>query len=363
MLQAVKRLRNLAKGQRRIIAATNLNISPTSMSALPRWIARIVSLSAADANDYFVARFKDLLTEEDRRLENGFVPDDVCWNPVPIATRNADLVSTDSPVSVATTNEPRNRYSDILPFNYNRVVLNTRISEFSSQINSSESSNYINASFVGGFPFCSSYIATQGPLDSTICDFYHMMLDQKSRVVIMLTPLVEKGRVKCAKYWPDVGKSMQTKDLQLHTISETTDLIHSELLIRKIRVKCPDSSSTEITQIHFTDWADHRASAIEIVLRVINVAEGLQKEYSEVGPMVAHCSAGCGRTGTFIAIACCKAIIQSDGIAGMSKETDLIYEIVGLLRQQRVTMVQTLEQFRFCYQVILFWIQSTTKSL
>ncbi|CAG8500456.1 4295_t:CDS:2 [Ambispora leptoticha] len=237
-------------------------------------------------------------------------------------------------ISVAKTHEAQklNRYTDVIPFDYNRVKLSTK---------RPSKTDYINASFIEAPNKVRRYIAAQGPLQETIDDFWLMVWEQNSRVIVMLTKEIEKGSPKCIRYWPsqkDQPIESSVTGLKVSLESETLD---------------PDTSC----------WPDHGVpDSPDIVLQLIRKTNELQQEYQnrqnigrndrekeEVGPVVVHCSAGCGRTGTFCTIDSALALLQDMH----DKSSDLIYSLVQYFREQRTHMVQTLSQYQYCYLVVL----------
>ncbi|CAG8736595.1 1385_t:CDS:1 [Racocetra fulgida] len=249
-----------------------------------------------------------------------------------------------------------NRYTDIVPFNYNRVKL------IKQRPNKTD---YINASYVEAPGKVRRYIATQGPLDNTIDDFWLMVWEQYSTVIVMLTREQEKGRNKCSKYWPDEGNlPMVFPDIGLKIGLESEELDpNATCVVRTFRVeKFEDAHVIEvrqITQLHFIGWPDQGVpDSPDNVLNLVVKTNEIQRRYiddanlqqTKIGPVVVHCSAGCGRTGTFCTVDSTLALLpefQPDD------KSDLIYNLVGHFREQRRTMVQTLGQFQYCYLAVL----------
>nr|CAG8499316.1 12543_t:CDS:2 [Entrophospora candida] len=187
-----------------------------------------------------------------------------------------------------------NRYSNVLPFNYNRVKLIRK--------RPGRTDDYINASYIRAPYDVKKYIVTQGPMKNTLEDFWLMIWEQNSKVIVMLTKEQEKNIIKCDKYWPDLGSPVIYKNSGLKVELEKEDLDPSTTcVIRTIRIEKID---------------DYFYSDIDLLNNNIN-------SYS-VNSVVLHCSAGCGRT-----------------------------DLVGYFREQRVIMVQTLGQFQYCYLAVL----------
>ncbi|KAJ2635948.1 phosphotyrosine-specific ptp2-like protein [Coemansia sp. RSA 1286] len=188
----------------------------------------------------------------------------------------------------------KNRYTNIFPFDSNRVRLRS-------------SNDYINASYVSYFdgPL---YIATQGPLPATVADFWQMVWEHKVRVVVMLTRVFENGREKCHRYWPQSpGGSTVHGDLRIEFQAEARHPDDATVISRRLRVSKVDSPDDAIvvTHLQYETWPDHGAPETPLsVLRLrelARIAQGNDEECKRI-PLVVHCSAGCGRTGAFCAI-------------------------------------------------------------
>ncbi|KAJ3029881.1 UNVERIFIED_CONTAM: hypothetical protein HDU68_010768 [Siphonaria sp. JEL0065] len=257
----------------------------------------------------------------------------------------------------------RNRYSNIFSFDHARVLLR------------GAKHKYINASLLitnqlTGSPHPSSYIAAQGPLKNTVNDFWLMAWEQQSAVIVMLTGCNEGGREKCFQYWPQKGQGawlLETESItfKVECVSETEKTQGLEVRSFKFIGTEHGGSPVErvITQIHFTTWPDHQSADPSSILLTIDIANEYQKAAANPGPMIVHCSAGVGRTGTFVVIDSVLKRIHHGGFdmsfEGMntdpnSFENDPIYQCVMTIRSQRVMMVQTLEQFKVCYEAVLF---------
>ncbi|KAJ1569882.1 hypothetical protein HK096_011233 [Nowakowskiella sp. JEL0078] len=345
-----------------------------SRVSVPAWLSRINFENPLDCLDKLSPTFDFLEMDEFERLKNGFTPDPSCIDCIPIAYKESASLFGNSVFSVSKLpeNKHKNRYGNVLPFDYNRVRLATPRELEYLEIQSFKFSDYINASHVGGFFHTDQYVAAQGPLDSTIPDFYNMILDHEIRVVVMLTPLIESQRVKCAQYWPEEGNCLVFTNshlpIKIEHIRESRDQRFDSAIVRQLRIS-RHGKQVEISQIHFENWADRAASNINSVLSLISLAESIQSKYKSedtlksVGPMLVHCSAGCGRTGTFITIAICMALMREERQRSIMcadevnqvDEVDLVFQTVGLLREQRVKMVQTFDQFKFCYEALKVW--------
>uniref|UniRef100_A0A8C1M339 Receptor-type tyrosine-protein phosphatase kappa n=1 Tax=Cyprinus carpio TaxID=7962 RepID=A0A8C1M339_CYPCA len=230
-------------------------------------------------------------------------------------------------------NRMKNRYGNIIAYDHSRVRL--------QPLEGEQSSDYINANYVDGYHRPNHYIATQGPMQETVYDFWRMVWQENTATIVMVTNLVEVGRVKCCKYWPDDTEIY--RDMKV-TLIETQLL--SEYVIRTFAVEKRGAHEIrEIRQFHFTGWPDHgvpyHATGLLGFVRRIKA-----KSPANAGPMVIHCSAGAGRTGCFIVIDIMLDMAEREGVVD-------IYNCVRELRSRRVNMVQTEEQYVFIHDAIL----------
>ncbi|XP_072227811.1 tyrosine-protein phosphatase non-receptor type 13 isoform X2 [Leuresthes tenuis] len=230
-------------------------------------------------------------------------------------------------------NKKKNRYQNIVPFDTTRVVLG-------------KDGGYINANFIK-MPVKDEsfmYIACQGPLPTTLGDFWQMVWEQKSNVIAMMTQEVEGGKVKCQRYWPDTPRTAEMVDDRLQ-ITLIKDQHLDNFVIRVIEVKDIQTNEVQqVTHLNYTGWPDHGTpSQPEQLLTFISYMRAVHRS----GPIITHCSAGIGRSGTLICI---------DVVLGLiSKDADFdISDVVRNMRLQRQGMVQTEDQYIFCYQVILY---------
>ncbi|XP_057679910.1 receptor-type tyrosine-protein phosphatase mu-like isoform X5 [Corythoichthys intestinalis] len=230
-------------------------------------------------------------------------------------------------------NRMKNRYGNIIAYDHSRVRLQPQDGE--------KGSDYINANYVDGYHRPNHYIATQGPMQETMYDFWRMVWQENTAAIVMVTNLVEVGRVKCCKYWPD--DSDIYGDVSV-TLMETQLL--SEYVVRTFAVeKRGVAEIREIRQFHFTGWPDHgvplHATGLLGFIRRVKA-----KTPSAAGPTVVHCSAGAGRTGCFMVIDIMLDMAEREGVVD-------IYNCVRELRARRVNMVQTEEQYVFIHDAIL----------
>ncbi|XP_077374050.1 receptor-type tyrosine-protein phosphatase beta [Festucalex cinctus] len=235
-------------------------------------------------------------------------------------------------------NRGKNRYNNILPYDSTRVKL--------SHVDDDLCSDYINASYIPGTDFRREYIATQGPLPGTKDDFWKMLWEQNVRNVVMLTQCVEKGRVKCDRYWPAEREPLYYGDLIVHMTSESA---LPEWTIREFNV-CSEADVRHLRVLrhfHFTVWPDHGVpdSTRSLVHFVRTVRDFVNRSPAGGGPTVVHCSAGVGRTGTFVALD--RLLRQLD-----TSDTLDIHGCVWQLRLHRSHMLQTERQYAFVHQCI-----------
>ncbi|XP_048390119.1 tyrosine-protein phosphatase non-receptor type 13 isoform X3 [Stegostoma tigrinum] len=230
-------------------------------------------------------------------------------------------------------NRRKNRYKNILPYDGTRVPLG-------------EEHGYINASFIK-IPvdkYDYTYIACQGPLPHTLADFWQMVWEQESNIIAMMTLEVEGGKVKCQRYWPELkGKSVIINNKIKIILQHCHSL--EEFTVRKIEmINLQNGESRQVTHLNFTAWPDHGTpDKPEQLVAFLSYMRHIKR----TGSLIAHCSAGIGRSGTLI---CLDAVLTF-----ISKGLDFdISHIVETMRCQRYGMIQTEAQYIFCYQVILY---------
>uniref|UniRef100_A0A8C5HA38 protein-tyrosine-phosphatase n=1 Tax=Gouania willdenowi TaxID=441366 RepID=A0A8C5HA38_GOUWI len=230
-------------------------------------------------------------------------------------------------------NRNKNRYGNIIAYDHTRVRLQL--------LDGDPHSDYINANYIDGYHRPRHYIATQGPMQETVRDFWRMVWQENSASIVMVTNLVEVGRVKCVRYWPD--ETELYGDIKV-TLIETEPL--AEYVIRTFTVqKKGHHEIRELRQFHFTSWPDHGVPCYATgLLGFIRQVKFLNPP--EAGPIVAHCSAGAGRTGCFIAVDIMLDMAENEGVVD-------IFNCIRELRSQRVNMVQTEEQYVFVHDAIL----------
>ncbi|XP_072533185.1 receptor-type tyrosine-protein phosphatase kappa isoform X15 [Salminus brasiliensis] len=230
-------------------------------------------------------------------------------------------------------NRTKNRYGNIIAYDHSRVIL--------QPMEDDPSSDYINANYIDGYQRPSHYIATQGPVHETVYDFWRMIWQEQSACIVMVTNLVEVGRVKCYKYWPDDAEVYG--DFKV-TFVEVEPL--AEYVVRTFTLERRGFNELrEVKQFHFTGWPDHgvpyHATGLLSFIRRVKMSNP-----PSAGPIVVHCSAGAGRTGCYIVIDIMLDMAEREGVVD-------IYNCVKALRSRRINMVQTEEQYIFIHDAIL----------
>ncbi|KAJ8279114.1 hypothetical protein COCON_G00061800 [Conger conger] len=234
-------------------------------------------------------------------------------------------------------NQAKNRYVDILPYDFNRVQL--------SAVSGEAGSDYINASFIDGYKEAKKYIAAQGPKDETVVDFWRMIWEQQSSIIVMVTRCEEGNRNKCAQYWPSMER--ETEIFQDFVVKITGEDCCPDYIIRHLTIinKKEKSAEREVTHIQFTSWPDHGVPGEpHLLLKLRRRVNAFKNFFS--GPIVVHCSAGVGRTGTYISIDAMMEGLEAEGRMD-------IYGYVVKLRRQRCLMVQVEAQYILIHQALI----------
>ncbi|XP_038078670.1 tyrosine-protein phosphatase non-receptor type 2-like isoform X2 [Patiria miniata] len=260
------------------------------------------------------------------------------FQKINIASHQYDYSTTEAKKEV---NKPYNRYRDVSPYNHTRIVLGNGTSD------------YINASLVTETRANRRYILAQGPLPTTIGHFWQMIWEQKSKAVIMLNNIIEKGTRKCAQYYPVNHSNLQTiqceqTDLQVSILREDE---HSFYTVRTLELKNRKTNeSTEVLHLHYTRWPDFGVpKSPEAFLKFLHHVRQTGSLSEDVGPPVIHCSAGIGRSGTFCLVDTCLVLIEKAGhLNGVS-----VKELLLEMRRCRMGLIQTHDQLRFSYLAIL----------
>ncbi|XP_078241150.1 receptor-type tyrosine-protein phosphatase delta isoform X33 [Pogona vitticeps] len=238
-------------------------------------------------------------------------------------------------------NKFKNRLVNIMPYESTRICL--------QPIRGVEGSDYINASFIDGYRQQKAYIATQGPLAETTEDFWRMLWEHNSTIVVMLTKLREMGREKCHQYWP----AERSARYQYFVVDPMAEYNMPQYILREFKVTdARDGQSRTVRQFQFTDWPEQGVpKSGEGFIDFIGQVHKTKEQFGQDGPISVHCSAGVGRTGVFITLSIVLERMRYEGVVD-------IFQTVKMLRTQRPAMVQTEDQYQFCYRAALEYLGS-----
>ncbi|TGO32820.1 hypothetical protein BHYA_0287g00140 [Botrytis hyacinthi] len=404
-------------GQRDIAVPEDLARDPSAMSVVPRWLSK--AAKKEDHGKIVSDRFLHIEQAELARMTKALTQG-VRYGNGPEASNNSNDVQI-----AGVEKGSKNRYNNIWPFEHARVKLQGR---------TEGTCDYVNASHIKASRSNKRYIASQGPLPATFEDFWSVIWDQDVRVIVMLTAEAEGGQLKCHSYWSsneyghlklklvsekkvhlDATKHRNSTDrrdsgrkrastTQVTPPSPTTEDAH--VIVRKFTLSHaahPFMPMREITQVHYSSWPDFASPAKPShLLALIHLANSMQRASASVTetprsgepegentrPMLVHCSAGCGRTGTFCTIDSVIDMLkrqrkeQKHGTTPMEfddsstgdymgrgrtgkkadmdwvfdQDTDLVEKTVEDFRGQRLSMVQNLLQYVLCYETVLEWV-------
>ncbi|KAL1517201.1 hypothetical protein ABEB36_000996 [Hypothenemus hampei] len=238
-------------------------------------------------------------------------------------------------------NKHKNRLIHILPYESTRVCL--------QPIRTLEGSDYINASFIDGYRYRKAYIATQGPLPDTTDDLWRMLWEHNSTIIVMLTKLKEMGREKCHQYWP----SDRSVRYGCYVVDPIAEYNMPQYILREFKVTdARDGSSRTLRQFQFTDWPEQGVpKSGDGFIDFIGQVHKTKEQFGQDGPITVHCSAGVGRTGVFITLSIVLERMQYEGVVDA-------FQTARILRTQRPAMVQTEDQYQFCYRAALEYLGS-----
>ncbi|XP_075894107.1 phosphatidylinositol phosphatase PTPRQ isoform X3 [Nelusetta ayraudi] len=269
----------------------------------------------------FLQHVEDLCASDNARFQEEF-------SELPKLLQDLGTADADLP-----WNKSKNRFPNIKPYNNNRVKL---LSEPGTA-----GSDYINASFVSGYLCPNEFIATQGPLPSTVADFWRMIWETGTHTIAMLTQCYEKGRIRCHKYWPEDNKPMSVfSDILVSKVSEE---VLPDWTVRTLKVE-KHGHYILVRHFNYTSWPEHGVP--ESCSTFIKFVKAVRAHRHDNTTIVVHCSAGVGRTGVFIAL---------DNLIQHVRDHDFvdIYGLVAELRSERMCMVQNLAQYMFLHQSTL----------
>nr|XP_022908500.1 receptor-type tyrosine-protein phosphatase F-like [Onthophagus taurus] len=229
-------------------------------------------------------------------------------------------------------NKSKNRYVNLAAYDHSRVRLKI--------INSDENSEYINANYIDGYNCEKAFIATQGPKVNTLNDFWRMIWQEQVEFIVMIANLIEGGKKKVAKYWPEINENLSFENISVKYVASTVFANHEERIF-KVQLQ---GEHRMIKQFHFTSWPDHG-----VPMYAQSLAPFLKKILAlpqETAPIVVHCSAGVGRTGTLILADICLRMAAKQGYV------DVLYHQYKL-REQRPNMVDNVEQYKLVHLLLL----------
>ncbi|MEE6462856.1 hypothetical protein FKM82_001739 [Ascaphus truei] len=240
-------------------------------------------------------------------------------------------------------NKEKNRYVNILPYDHSRLHL--------APIEGVPDSDYINASFINGYQEKNKFVAAQGPKEETVNDYWRMIWEQNTATIVMVTNLKERKECKCAQYWPDQGCwTYGNIRVSVEDMTVLVDYTVRKFCIQQVGDVTNKKPQRLVTQFHFTSWPDFGVPFTPIgMLKFLKKVKTCNPQYA--GAIVVHCSAGVGRTGTFVVIDAMLDMMNSE------KKVD-VYGFVSRIRAQRCQMVQTdvsKEMESAMLLIIAFW--------
>lgn len=238
-------------------------------------------------------------------------------------------------------NRPKNRFSNILPYDHSRYKL--------QPVDDEDGSDYVNANYIAGHASPRQYIATQGPLSTTQDEFWRMCWESRTPAIVMLTQCVEKGREKCYRYWPTGERPLRCGDIDVRLLQDVCH--YPGWSINRLRLSRGRESRVTY-HFHFTTWPDSGVPQTPETL-VRFVVAFRTRVSPEQNPIIVHCSAGVGRTGTFIAVDTIAQTLHKVRLSGLVD----ILGVVCQLRKQRMCMVQTVEQYLYIYLCVKLLLQ------
>lgn len=289
----------------------------------------------------------DNMDGADKKIKAGF------WEEFDALQKLETKVSKSRDEGMRPENKSKNRYKNILPFDDTRVTLHNADPNVVG-------SDYINANYVINklmdINDQKMYIACQGCLATTVNDFWQMVWQEESRVIVMTTREVEKGRNKCVPYWPTTEG--ESKEAGRYVVTLQTEKDAADYKVRVIELTAPHRKEPARTIWHYQylSWPDHGVPQEPGgVLSFLEQVNKKQQELAKAGPMIIHCSAGIGRTGTIVVI---DMLIDTIDAKGLDCDID-IQKCIQMVRDQRSGMVQTEAQYKFIYLAVLQYIDST----
>uniref|UniRef100_A0A803W404 protein-tyrosine-phosphatase n=1 Tax=Ficedula albicollis TaxID=59894 RepID=A0A803W404_FICAL len=258
-------------------------------------------------------------------------------------------------------NKSKNRNANVIPYDFNRVPIRheedcgkegEHDSDESSDEDSDceESSRYINASFITGYWGPKAMIATQGPLQETISDFWQMVFQRKVKVVVMLTELKEGDEELCAQYWGEGKQTYDGIEVQMADVNSGPSYTIRAFDIAHLKTK----ETQKVYQYQYHKWSGCDVPEVpkDLVSMILNIKQKLPaRPVSEDNrrtrsvPLLVHCCDGSQQTGVFCAL---MTLLESAEI----EEVIDVFQVVKSLRRTRLGMVSTFEQYQFLYDTI-----------
>ncbi|XP_065069822.1 receptor-type tyrosine-protein phosphatase delta-like isoform X2 [Rhopilema esculentum] len=250
-------------------------------------------------------------------------------------------------VALRNENKPKNRYVNIVAYDHSRVILKPEAGR--RHIHHHGETDYFNANYIEGYcpQSTSKYIACQGPMQSIFTDFWRMVWQENSSVIVMLTNLEEGGKIKCDQYWPSEGARRYGHiTVRFRNCDQTADYLIRYFEIEKGTGK--EKEKRTVVQFHFISWPDNHIP--ELATAILSLRRRVRHHYCGGAPMIVHCSAGVGRTGCFILIdAMLERIDSGEGNVD-------IFNYLQYMRTRRINMVQTAYQYIFAHTAVLEYI-------
>ncbi|CAH2355342.1 hypothetical protein CLIB1423_25S00144 [[Candida] railenensis] len=325
-------------------------LSKYESDQLPNWIKK--------SNVEICNEFNKLELLEQERLTNAL---SLGNNPITSSVHGDFLESIRSPPPTISSGFEfgyKNRYKDIFLYEHSRVKLR----DFETK----QECDYINASYltsIGKDSKTTKYIATQGPLNETVGDFWKCVVNEKVPLIISLTKETENGVMKCSPFWKSGfyksnGNQIKVEEIESEVVSINNNEFNKNsttksIILRNFEVQIDHKVRHKVIQIHVLSWPD-----MELImnpkdlLSIIYLKKYVMNKISSTAPILVHCSAGCGRTGSLCAIDTVIDLVESS-----AADENLIFNSVNKFRKQRVSMVQTLRQYILIYDLVLIYLR------
>ncbi len=376
------------------IKLDDISLPPLNPSKIPHWMMRVCDENKGPI--ILAKNFNELEKLEEERLKMALrhsqnSNSQLLLNSSNHHCKNSKCLDSHLTITSGVEQGTKNRYKNIIPYDHTRVKI--------QQINSGED-DYFNGNYISLNGVKRKCIATQGPLPETLESFWKVIIEQNIKCIMNLTQENEGGYIKCHKYWVP-GKYGR---VILKVLEERKEILNdytkSEVIIRKFHLTLVDNNdhvmiTHTVSQIHFSLWSDFGIPmSPRDILSLCELKNEMVKGYEEI-PVVVHCSAGCGRTGTFCTVDTILELLTqqkvknlplNEGLSQLIKTSlndnyfsfsspqtktnessdtfnvdpnDIIYYTINEFRRQRISMVQTLRQYILCYNCILLWMRTS----